>query len=255
MDREKVNALANMGSELVNLYKKALRNVEHLSTALNNADLVNSSKYLKEIENLNTEISQRIMITTAQIETTAASARGIEELRENALSIAKDTFPDVPVFLCEGCLVVHPIVVKFEQQKDDLKVLINGVAVSTYSAQRVVDEIEKARKKNFESVKFLRSLHACYKTLCSITARTSIPLEEIRQVFSISSDSTNMYTRDMFEADLQRWNSSDAKEIAGKTAHLQHVAAAQDGYPIISANGSRSLLSNISFSSSNEENQ
>ena len=127
---------------------------------------------------------------------------------------------------------------------------VSGESYSTYSPQFIVQKIEEALKMPFDSGKFLKTLHTAYKTLSAITNRISIPLEDIRQILSVTKESNNSYSRDMFEADLQRWNSTNSKEISGKSARLEHVAAARDGYPIISSTGSKTILSSISFSQS-----
>ena len=247
MNIDQPKLLHEMGVDLVSLYKKVTRNIEHLSTALTESDVVGATKFVTELNDLLPQLTIGVSEASTGLQLLKESVTGIDYLRESSLVMARTTFPKQQVFVSEGCLVVFPIVVKFEVIKDDLRATVNGVGYSTYSPQRIVHKIEEALKTPFDSGKFLKSLHTAYKTLSAITNRTSIPLEDIRQVLSVTRESINSYSRDMFEADLQRWNSTSSKEISGKSARLEHVAAARDGYPIISSTGSRSTLSSISF--------
>ena len=250
MNIDQTKFLHETGIDLVNLGKKVTRNTEHLSTALSESDVISAAKYVTDLLDLLPQLTTGVRDTAANLQQFKETVSGVDQLRESSFDIARTTFPKLQVFSCEGCLVVFPIVIKFESVKDDLRAIVSGVGVSTYSPHYVVQKIEEALKTPFDSGKFLRSLHAAYKTLSAITNRTSIPLEDIRQILSVTKESVNSYSRDMFEADLQRWNSTTSKEISGKSARLEHVAAARDGYPIISSTGSRSILSSLSFSQS-----
>jgi hypothetical protein len=242
--------LHEMGMDLVNLCKKVMRNTENLSAALSESDVVRAAKNIADLNDLLPHLTDGVRDTSANLQLIKEAVSGIDQLRESSFDIAKATFPKLQVFMCEGCLVVFPIVIKFELIKDDLRATVCGEGYSTYSPQFIVHKIEEALKMPFDSGKFLKTLHTAYKTLSAITNRTSIPLEDIRQILSVTKESNNSYSREMFEADLQRWNSTDSKEISGKSARLEHVAAARDGYPIISSTGSRTILSSISFSQS-----
>lgn len=250
MDNDQTKLLHEMGIDLVNLCKKVTRSTDHLSTALAESDVISSAKYVTDLNDLLSQLTDQVGGISSDLKQLKETGSGIDEFRERVAEIAKATFSKLQVFTCEGNLVVFPIVIKFEHTKDDLRTTVNGVGFSTYSPQFVVQKIEEALKTPFDSGKFLKSLHTAYKTLSAITNRTSIPLEDIRQILSVTRESSNSYSREMFEADLQRWNSTNSKEISGKSARLEHVAAARDGYPIISSTGSRSILSSISFSQS-----
>lgn len=250
MKTDEPKLLHEMGIDLISLCKKVMRNTEYLSAALTESDVIRAAKHISDLNDLLPQLTAGVRDASENIQQLKKTVFGIDQLRENSFDLAKATFPKLQVFMCEGCLVVFPIVVKFESIKDDLRATVNGVEHSTYSSQHLVQKIEDALKAQFDSGKFLKTLHTAYKTLSAITNRTSIPLEDIRQILSVTKESNNSYSRDMFEADLQRWNSTNSKEISGKTARLEHVAAARDGYPIISSTGSRSILSSISFSQS-----
>jgi hypothetical protein len=247
MDTTQSESLKAMGSELSSNLKKLNRNIDHLSNALSKGEVTNSQKLLSELSELLANTSQLRDRAEDRVRDAISSTGGIEGLRQKCLEVAQVRFPESRVFISEGSLVVYPIVVKFEHSKEDIRVVIDGETTSTVSAERVSELVAAVAKDNFDPSKFLRSIFQAHKSISAMTGRRSIPLEDIRQVLSVTKDAINSYSTDSFESDLQRWNSSDVKTISGKTARLEHIAASRDGYPIISSNGARALLSNISF--------
>ena len=247
MEKDQSESLKAIGAELLFQSKKISKFADNLNSALADGDLGLALKSSGEL----TELASALQVNTSraidELKQYSQSVGGVNELREMALKRAKEVFPSHPVFISEGSLIVHPVVVKFEQSKEEIRVQVEGATFSTVSSERIMELVGASLKNNFDAAKFLRSVYHSYKAICALTGRTSIPLEDVRQVLSVTRDSTNSYTRDSFEADLQRWNSSDVKDVSGKRAHLEHVAAARDGYLIVSVTGARTKLSNISF--------
>ena len=247
MDTTQSESLKAIGADLSNNLKKLNRNIDHLSNTLSKGEGTNSQKLLSELSELLASTSQLRVRAEDGVRDAISSTGGINGLRQSCLEFAQSRFPEAKVFISESSLVVFPIVIKFEQSKEDIRVIIDGEATSTVSAERVSELVAAVLKDNFDAAKFLRSVFQAYKSISAMTGKRSVPLEDIRQVLSVTKDAVNSYSSESFESDLQRWNSSDVKTISGKTARLEHIAASRDGYPIISSNGARALLSNISF--------
>jgi len=247
MDPIQSESLKEISNDFSSNLKKLNRNIENVGTALSKGEVAIGRKLLSELSELLVNTSQLVDRAESEVRDAISSVGGINDLRQRCLDVAQGRFPNTKVFISEGALVIFPIVVKFEQSKEDIRIIINGEATSTVSADRVADLVSVVMKDNFDPTKFLRSVYQAHKTISTMTGKKSIPLEDIRQVLSVTKEALNSYSSDTFESDLQRWNASDAKTISGKTARLEHIAASRDGYPIISSNGARSLLSNISF--------
>lgn len=247
MNTTQSQSLKTIGADLSSNLKKLNRNIDYLSNALSKGEVTNSQKLLSELSELLADTSQLRDKAEGGVRDAISSIGGIDGLRQSCLEVAQSRFPEAKVFISEGSLVVFPIVIKFDDSKEDIRVIIDGEATSTVSAERVSELVAAVNKDNFDATKFLRSMFQAYKSISAMTGKRSIPLEDIRQVLSVTKDVVNSYSSDSFESDLQRWNSSEVKTISGKIARLEHIAASRDGYPIISSNGARALLSNISF--------
>lgn len=247
MDPIQSESLKEISNDFSSNLKKLNRNIENVGTALSKGEVAIGRKLLSELSELLANTSQLVDRAESEVRDAISSVGGINDLRQRCLDVAQGRFPNTKVFISEGALVIFPIVVKFEESKEGIRIIINGEATSTVSADRVADLVSVVMKDNFDPTKFLRSVYQAHKTISTMTGKKSIPLEDIRQVLSVTKEALNSYSSDTFESDLQRWNASDAKTISGKTARLEHIAASRDGYPIISSNGARSLLSNISF--------
>jgi hypothetical protein len=247
MEPRPSESLKEIASDLSGNLKKLGRTIENVGNALSRGEVAIGRKLLTELSDLLVNTTQLVDRAELGIQDAISSVGGIDDLRQQCLVVAQNRFPNTKVFISEGALVVFPFVIKFEQTKEDTRTIIGGETISTVSADRVADLVSAMMKDGFDPTKFLRSIFHAHKTIAAMTGRKSIPLEDIRQVLSVTKDSANSYSSELFESDLQRWNASDAKSISGKTARLEHVAASRDGYPIISSNGARALLSNITF--------
>jgi uncharacterized protein YukE len=247
MDPTLGESLNEIAQDFSNNLKKLNRSIENACNALSKGEVAIAQKLLSELGALAFTTSQLIDRAESGVRDAISSVGGIDGLRQRCLEVAQGRFPDTKVFVSENSLIIFPIVIKFEQTKEDIRIIIAGEATSTVSANRVADLVSAVMKDNFDPTKFLRSVYQAYKSISTMTGKRSVPLEDIRQVLSVTKETVNGYSSDSFESDLQRWNASDAKTVSGKTARLEHIAASRDGYPIISSNGARSLLSNISF--------
>lgn len=190
------------------------------------------------------EISRQIIELDAATKALRISSNDLQKSVEVS---AKEQQISGSIFSSTPNLVVHPLVIRFNESDKGPELTIGGVRFISNRADYVIGEIKLHRKKAFNLEAFMKSLKAAYDLLLRSESQREVALEAIRQVLSINSDSTNRLSHEEFNLNLQLLYSEN---LSGKKIEMPKfvpVAAAARKYLLFGKDGSSISVGAISF--------
>ena len=129
-------------------------------------------------------------------------------------------------------LIVLPITATFSDGAKGISVTVNGEIYRTNDPVRITEIIISELRKPFKADVFGKNLIEAYDLISRGKSGDIIHLDEIRQLFSLSRDSSARYSTDQFNADLQQFYCGGIQELNNRTIELVSIAAARQKFQI-----------------------
>ena len=170
-----------------------------------------------------------------------------EEIRDSVERLCKDQKLSEHIFKTGTYLIVFPLVVRFENRTDVTRITVGSTTTTSIRPDYIVKLIKEALELPFNPKVFLKSLQAAYGLLKRSERQHEVSLEDIRQLISISYDSTSKLSVEQFEALLQRLYANSDSDLKGQLPQFIPVAAASQSYLLFKKDGSSISVGSISL--------
>ena len=170
-----------------------------------------------------------------------------EEIRDSVERLCKDQKLSEHIFKTGTYLIVFPLVVRFEKKTDVTRITVGSTTTTSIRPDYIVKLIKEALELPFNPKVFLKSLQAAYGLLKRSERQHEVSLEDIRQLISISYDSTSKLSVEQFEALLQRLYANSDSDLKDQLPQFVPVAAASQSYLLFKKDGSSISVGSISL--------
>ncbi|GEM_PF-2924867 len=191
-----------------------------------------------------TEMSSKISAIGEQV---SALSRSDIDIQKTVETLCKEQMLSDHIFKTGNYLVVYPLVVRFERRADVPLILIGSTLTSSIRPDYIVKLIKESLESQFNPKVFAKSLRTAFGLLKRSDKQKEVSLEDIRQVISISYDSTSKLSVEQFGALLQRLYSTSDSDLKAQIPQFIPVASASQSYLLFKDDGSSISVGAISF--------
>jgi hypothetical protein len=191
-----------------------------------------------------TEMNSKISAIGGQVN--ALSASNVD-LQETVEKLCKEQMLSEQIFKTGNYLVVYPLVVRFERRADAPLITVGSTSVTSIRPDFIVKQIKESLESPFNPKVLIKNLRAAFGLLKRSDKQQEVSLEDIRQLISISHDSTSKLSVEQFGALLQRLYSTSDIDLKAQMPRFIPVAAASQSYLLFKDDGSSISVGSISF--------
>ena len=251
MNQDKENTVSNewggLDEQLANLKSTSdsfAKSILKMKEAIVEGSLRTYGDLALKLQNHLTEIDSKISAIGGQVSSLSTSNVDIQETVEK---LCKEEMPSKPIFKTGNYLVVYPLVVRFEIRADSSLITVGSTTTSSIRPDYIVKMIKESLESPFNPKAFTKSLRAAFGLLKRSDKQQEVSLEEIRQIISISHDSTSKLSVEQFGALLQRLYSTSDSDLKAQMPRFIPVAAASQSYLLFKDDGSSISVGSVSF--------
>jgi hypothetical protein len=190
------------------------------------------------------EMNSKISAIGGQVSALSTSNVDIQEIVE---ILCKEQMLSEHIFKTGNYLVVYPLVVRFERRADATLITVGSTSASSTRPDYIVKLIKESLESPFNPKVLIKSLRAAFGLLKRSDKQQEVSLEDIRQIISISHDSTSKLSVQQFGALLQRLYSNSDSDLKAQMPRFIPVAAASQSYLLFKNDGSSISVGALSF--------
>lgn len=191
-----------------------------------------------------TELNSKIFAIGGQLN---ALSKSIVDIQESVEILCKEQKLSEHTFTTGAYLIVYPLVVRFEIRADSPLITVGSTTTTSNRPDYIVKIIKESLESPFNAKAFIKSLRAAFGLLKRSDKQQEVSLEEIRQMISISHDSTSRLSVEQFGALLQRLYSTSDSDLKAQLPRFIPVAAASQSYLLFKEDGSSISVGSVSF--------
>jgi len=191
-----------------------------------------------------TELNSKISAIGGKL---SALSTSIVDIQESVEILCKDQKLSEHIFKTNTYLIVHPLVVRFEIRADTPLITVGSTTTSSIRPDHIVKMIKESLESPFNPKALIKSLRAAFGLLKRSDKQQEVSLEDIRQIISISHDSTSKLSVQQFGALLQRLYSNSDSDLKAQMPRFIPVAAAPQSYLLFKNDGSSISVGALSF--------
>jgi hypothetical protein len=257
MDQETINTALNdwvtWDEQLANLKSTAdsvAKGILKLKQAMIEGSLGNYEDLALRLQTQLAEMNSKISAVGTQLN----SFKTINsDVQDSVAKLCKEQMLSGNIFKTGTYLVVYPLVIRFEKRADALMITVGSTTTSSIRPDYIAKLIKESLESPFNPKVFIRSLRAAYGILKRSDKQQAVSLDDIRQVISISHDSTSKLSVEQFGALLQRLYSNSDHDLKAQIPQFIPVAAASQSYLLFKNDGSSISVGAISFDEINSK--
>lgn len=233
--------------ELVNLKsasESVAKGMSKLKASIIEGSLDRYQDLARKIQVQLNELNSKISVIGNQLNTLNQKT---DEIQESVEKLCKNQKLSEHIFKSGSYLIVFPLVVRFEKSTDGTLTAVGASTTTSLRPDYIVKQIKAALESQVDPNAFMKSLRAAHSLLKRSDKQQDVSLEEIRQLMSISHDSTSRLSVSQFGMNLQFLYGCKEGELKTPLPRFVPVAAASRSYLLFKSDGASVSVGSIAF--------